>query len=227
MAKICNKNDLEPSVGSVAFPPALADTAATASVYLHLKSAHLDQESRKEEIHNVLGSTLRSIFLMTLNIACFIYVLEKCDLSCGIKSFPAENIQKPVQGLCQRGHCGNVCLALFSAVHIYGNLSVNTVEDTVMHKNKERFFFKELMVYWGRHTSLRCDYSCLCSELCFCIRERSRMISKMCKRVDLPRPLRQMSTKLQKCFISLSSKLLAYPSAFHILIDSTRPGIFL
>jgi hypothetical protein len=73
----------------------------------------------------------------------------------------------------------NVCFP--SSSHIYGELSVSTKKTKQCLKTKHTLsFFKELTVHQGRHTSPRWDYSCLYLELCFRIKARFPMDSKMC-----------------------------------------------
>lgn len=71
-------------------------------------------------------------------------------------------------------------------------------------------YFSKLLSSMGRHTSLRCDYSCLCLELCFWIRAMSPMLPKMHKSWPALAPKKDISWAAEMLYL-LEQQTLSPP----------------
>lgn len=152
IARLCSKNDSEPSAGSVAFPLSVSECLSWFTMAI-VGDLNPPQQIppfqifpfiagiKKEKTHKDWG-------LLSYQFSVWPQEEGQSALSAwfkntifhGIQSFPIKNIQITFRELCQRGIAKNVYSVLLPAAHIYIEFSVNPVENTALHKNKVLFF---------------------------------------------------------------------------------------
>ena len=96
------------------------------------------KERRDSQRLQALLSYLVSLWPWERGMACLMWVIQKYNLQLN-KEFPQRKYSDFFQGVVSEVELLKHVFRAPSAAHICGDLSANTVEDTVMHKTKRGF----------------------------------------------------------------------------------------